>query len=234
MNKPFALFFFLLLSALTHAQNFDHSEWDVFLKKHVDVSGKVNYKAIREDDKELKSYLNQFIKVPPENSWNKNEKLAYWINAYNAFTIKLIVDNYPLSSIKDIDSPWDKKFIPINGRLISLNYIEHEILRKMNEPRIHFAINCASFSCPRLLNEAYIPSKIEDQLNKVTSGFINNPSKNIVSEESVTLSKIFNWFKKDFETNGGVINFINEYSLIKISKNVKVTYFKYDWKLNEK
>ena len=92
---------------------------------------------------------------------------------------------------------------------MSLNEIEHEILRKMNEPRIHFAINCASASCPILLNEAYEADKLEKQLKKVTSGFINNPSKNLISKNKLTLSKIFSWFKKDFEQEGTVIDFIN-------------------------
>src|SRR5690606_14662170 len=194
--KTSVLTLLLLLFNGIYAQDFDHSKWDTFLNEHVSQTGNVDYKSIKENESELKEYLNQFINTPPLKSWSKEEKLAYWINAYNAFIIKLVVDNYPLKSIKDIEAPWDKKFIPINGELISLNYIEHEILRKMNEPRIHFAINCASVSCPQLLNEAFTIKKLDSQLNKVTSRFINNPSKNIISRNQLQLSKIFQWFKK--------------------------------------
>src|SRR5690606_28169691 len=115
------ILFFLLFTGI-HAQDFDHSKWDAFLKQHVDQAGNVDYVSIKEDESKLKEYLNQFIKTAPSKYWDKEEKLAYWINAYNAFTIKLIVDNYPLKSIKDLETPWDKKFIPIDGELISLNH----------------------------------------------------------------------------------------------------------------
>ncbi len=228
-----SILFFLFLFTGIHAQDFDHSKWDAFLKQHVDQTGNVDYISIKEDESKLKEYLNQFINTPPLKSWIKEEKLAYWINAYNAFTVKLIVDNYPLKSIKDIKAPWDKKFIPINGELISLNYIEHEILRKLNEPRIHFAINCASVSCPQLLNEAFTPKEINSQLNKVTSRFINNPAKNVISGNRLQLSKIFQWFKEDFgQKDNSIIEFINQYSLVKAKPDSKINYLKYNWNLN--
>lgn len=231
--KIYILFFLLIFLNSIYAQNFDHSKWDTFLKLHVDQTGNVDYKSIKEDESKLKEYLNQFIKKAPSKSWRKEEKLAYWINAYNAFTIKLLVDNYPLKSIKDIEAPWDKKFIPIDGELISLNYIEHEILRQMNEPRIHVAINCASVSCPQLLNEAFIAGELNSQLNKVTSRFINNPTKNIISGNQLHLSKIFMWFKKDFgQKDSSIIEFINQYSLVKAKPDSKINYLKYNWNLN--
>jgi hypothetical protein len=180
----------------------------------------------------LNRYLNEFVKKHPNELWTKNETLAYWINAYNAFTIKLIIDNYPVKSINDISQPWDKKFIPINGKSISLNYIEHEILRKMNEPRIHFAINCASISCPKLLNEAYVPETLDGQLDNAAKEFINS-NKNKLTSGNIKISKIFKWFKKDFETNGSIIDFINNYSEIKLSSKEKIGYLDYNWSLNE-
>ncbi len=215
------------------APYFNNKPWTDFLKKHVKPNGDVNYSAINADESELKVYLNQFVKKPPKKSWRKNEKLAYWINAYNAFTIKLIVDNYPLKSIKDIEAPWDKKFIPIDGKLISLNHIEHEILRKMNEPRIHFAINCASVSCPKLLNEAFEADQLNNQLTKVTKSFINNSKKNSLTKGEVKISKIFKWFKNDFEKNGTLIDLLNRYSDITIDANAKIGYLDYDWNLNK-
>ena len=227
------LILLLLLFNGIYAQDFDHSKWDAFLNEHVDQTGNVDYASIKEDESKLKESLNQFINTPPLKSWEKEEKLAYWINAYNAFIIKLIVDNYPLKSIKDIKAPWDKKFIPIDGELISLNYIEHEILRKMNEPRIHFAINCASVSCPQLLNEAFAIKKLNSQLNEVTSRFINNPTKNVISGNQLHLSKIFQWFKKDFgQKDSSIIEFINQYSLVKAKQDSKINYLKYNWNLN--
>ncbi len=115
----------------------------------------MNYDKIKTNKAELDAVMKQFEKKPITDKWTKNEELAFWINKYNVYTLKIVTDNYPLKSIKDIPSVWDKKFIPSGKEKISLGDIEHKMLRKMNEPRIHFAINCASFSCPNLLNEAY-------------------------------------------------------------------------------
>ncbi|MDU8885151.1 DUF547 domain-containing protein [Yeosuana sp. MJ-SS3] len=215
-----------------NAQQIDHSKWTSFLQQHVSEYGNVDYKVISKNPSELNRYLNEFVNIHPNVSWTKNETLAYWINAYNAFTIKLIIDNYPVKSINDISQPWDKKFIPINGKSISLNYIEHEILRKMNEPRIHFAINCASISCPKLLNEAYVPETLDGQLDNAAKEFINS-NKNKLTSGNIKISKIFKWFKKDFETNGSIIDFINNYSEIKLSSKEKIGYLDYNWSLNE-
>lgn len=212
---------------------FDNKLWSALLKKYVNSNGDVNYTSIKNNEVELTAFLNQLIKTTPESSWTKNEKLAYWINAYNAFTVKLIVDNYPLKSIKDIKSPWDKKFISYNGKLISLNHIEHEILRKMNEPRIHFAINCASISCPKLLNSAFESNTMNSQLNRVSKSFINNSEKNRLNKDEVKISKIFKWFNKDFEKKGTIIDFLNKFSEIKINPKAKIEYLDYDWNLNK-
>ena len=222
----------LFLCLNLNAQHIDHSVWSSFLRKYVSEEGIVNYKAISENPSVLNPYLNEFVKIHPKDSWSKNETLAYWINAYNAFTIKLIIDNYPVKSINDISQPWDKKFIPINGNLMSLNEIEHEILRKMNEPRIHFAINCASVSCPKLLNEAYVADRLNEQLENAAKEFINSEQNQLISG-NIKISKIFKWFKGDFENNSSVIDFINQYATTKIDKNEKVGYLEYNWSLNE-
>ena len=152
---------FISVNQLALAQKIDHSVWTSFLQVYVSKEGHADYKSIKSNNSELNNYLNQFVDISPKENWTKQEKLAYWINAYNAFTIKLIIDNYPINSIKDIKNPWDQKFIPINGDMLSLNHIEHEILRKMDEPRIHFAIVCASESCPKLQNKAFIAENLE-------------------------------------------------------------------------
>ena len=233
MIKRFVLLlFFIFISFTSNAQKIDHSLWTSFLQKYVTTNGNVNYKAIKTNEAKLNTYLNQFVKIAPQESWSKNETLAYWINAYNAFTIKLIIDNYPIKSIKDIKNPWDKKFIPINGKMVSLNYIEHDMLRKMNEPRIHFAINCASVSCPKLLNKAYLPETLDSQLDVATKTFINSEN-NSIKQDKLALSKIFKWFAEDFKKKGSLIDFLNNYSKTKINSNPKIVYFVYNWDLNE-
>ena len=146
------------------------------------------------------------------------------------------MDNYPVKSIKDISGAWTKAIVPIGDKTLSLGGIENGILRKMNEPRIHFAINCASFSCPDLLNEAFTADKIDAQLDKVTRSFINGP-KNDIGITHLKLSKIFDWYKKDYVINSenDVIGYVNAYlyKKIKINPNATITYFEYNWDLNE-
>lgn len=234
--KTFSLFIILAFTSVllpVKAQTSHINSWKELLQKHVNNSGNVNYKAIVKDQQLLQNCLDEFSKNQPNTSWSKNDILAYWINAYNAFTIKLIIDNYPIKSIKDINNPWDKKFIPNGKQLMSLNDIEHDILRKMNEPRIHFAIVCASVSCPKLLNEAYIASKLDLQLTVATEEFLTDNSKNNISEENLKLSKIFKWFSEDFSQNGSLVDFLNQYSNIEISSNAKKSFMDYNWDLNE-
>ncbi|WP_233450986.1 DUF547 domain-containing protein [Hanstruepera ponticola] len=218
---------------LSMAQQVDHTIWSTFLQNHVSKDGHVHYKNIKVNNAELTNYLNQFVEISPSKTWKKNEILAYWINAYNAFTVKLIIDNYPVQSIKDIKDPWDQKFIPINGELISLNDIEHEILRKMDEPRIHFAIVCASESCPKLQNKAFVADKLEQQLTNATKEFLDDNTKNRITKNELELSKIFKWFSKDFKQKGSLIDFLNQYSEVQISEDAKINYLDYSWELND-
>ncbi|MEO8934244.1 MAG: DUF547 domain-containing protein [Xanthomarina sp.] len=223
----------LVLISKTNAQNINYHAWNDLLEKHVNRFGEINYQAIKTDPPLLQASLNEFSKNEPKTSWSKDETLAYWINAYNAFTIKLIIDNYPIKSIKDIKKPWDQKFILIGKQLVSLNEIEHNILRKMNEPRIHFAIVCASKSCPKLLNEAYLPSKLDLQLTVATEEFLADETKNSISSNQIKISKVFKWFSEDFTQNGSVIDFLNQYTTVEISPKAKKSYMNYDWGLNE-
>ncbi|MDN3202714.1 DUF547 domain-containing protein [Algoriphagus sediminis] len=222
----------------------DHSIWNTLLQKHVRPDGRVNYKGFISEKASLETYLELLSNNAPDREvWSEEEQLAYWINAYNAFTVKLIVDNYPTESIRDlgpklkiplVNDVWHYKFFKIGGQESSLDEIEHSILRKeFEEPRIHFAINCASVSCPPLLNEAFFPEKLEAQLDKVAKGFVNDPSRNKISKNEVEVSAIFSWFKGDFTKNGSLIDFLNKYSNIKINSDAKVSHMKYDWNLNE-
>jgi len=221
-----------------------HKQWTELLQKHVDENGYVNYLGFKNDSTLLNNYLEMLVENPPdEEAWSDYEQIAYWINVYNAFTIKLIINHYPLESIKDIgssiqipfvNSPWDIKFIMINGEKLDLNSIEHSILRKkFNEPRIHFAINCASFSCPKLRKEAFTADKLNRQLNEQAIAFINDPKRNIITPEEATLSKIFSWFKGDFTKNGSLPEYLNNYSKVTLEKNSKISFIDYDWSLNE-
>ena len=218
----------------TTSNDVDHSMWTSLLKKNVSSTGDVNYKGFLRDKALLETYLNTLAAKTPEPSWSKNAKLAYWINAYNAFTVQLIVENYPLKSIKNISNPWSKKFITLEGTSYSLEQIENEILRKMNEPRIHFAINCASVSCPNLATQAYTSNAMEKQLTEASKKFITDSSKNSITENEIKISEIFNWFSKDFKTGTtSVIDFLNRYSETKISTDAKISYLDYNWNLNE-
>ncbi len=210
----------------------NHNNWDKLLKKHVSYDGKVNYVGFKKDQQKLSNYIKSLSEAITMDKWSKDKLLAFWINAYNALTIDLILRNYPVESIKDIQNPWDQRLWQFGEKWYNLNDIEHEILRKMNEPRIHFAIVCASFSCPKLQNKAFTASNLEEQLTNATQEFVADASKNEISKDELKLSRIFKWFKKDFELNGSLIDFLNEYSDIVISQSAKVRYKDYNWDLN--
>lgn len=231
----------MLFVSLNYANPVQHGEWDSLVKKHVAQDGMVDYAGFLKDKKALQHYVDYLSTHQPTAKWSKNEKLAYWINAYNAFTVKLIVDHYPIKSIKDIkkgipfvNSVWDIPFIPMGKEKVDLNYIEHSILRKeFKDPRIHAAINCASFSCPLLRNEAYTAHQIDGQLEDAMRKFINDPQRNQIEKSSVKISKIFSWFSGDFKLNGAsVIDYLNKYAKKSIDYNAKMDYLDYDWDLN--
>lgn len=207
---------------------------DKALNANVSSSGVVNYPGLKSDvnfSKARELYKN----LSPETTWTSNEKMAYWINVYNVFTIQLILDNYPVSSINNIDQPWDKKFISINGELFSLNQIEHEILRPIfKDPRVHFAVNCASFSCPKLHNKAFRAETLDRDLNMLTRAFLNDSKRNKLSSGSIEVSQIFSWFKEDFTKGQTLIQFINKYANAAVEENASIDFLEYNWNLNNK
>lgn len=210
----------------------DHSAWDKMLRKNVSSTGVVNYGAFKAQKSELEAYLKHLEKFSPQSDWSKNKKLAYWINLYNAWTVKTIVDNHPISSITKIDGgkPWNTKKVKSGSNTYSLDEVENKIIRpRFNEPRIHFAVNCAAKSCPPLLNRAWTASNLNSNLEKMTKTFINNSAFNTISQKKVKISKIFEWYAVDF---GDLITYLNKYSNTKINADAKVEYIEYDWNLN--
>ena len=220
-----------------------HQLFSTLLQKYVSPTGRVNYLGLRQDTLTLNQYLKNLSRNPPKANWSTPEKLAYWINAYNAFTLQLVLRHYPVKSIKAIgskvqipfvNSVWDITFINIGDNKMTLNEIEHQILRKrFKEPRIHFAIVCASVSCPKLRNEAYTALALNQQLDEQARIFINDPARNQLAPDKIKISKIFSWFKGDFTHNESLIDYLNRYSRIKINSKAQVNTLDYNWSLNE-
>ena len=210
----------------------DHGKFDAILRKYVANNGDVNYAGIKSNQAGLNAYLGE-LESADISTMSRKEKLAYWINVYNAYTIKLITDNYPLGSITDLESgkPWDKKWIKLNGQTLSLNNVENDIIRpQFNEPRIHFAVNCAAKSCPPLLNRAWTAKNMEANFEKQTKAFVNSSSFNQIGGSSATVSKIFEWYAVDF---GDLITFLNKYSSTKLDAGASISYKDYNWSLNK-
>jgi hypothetical protein len=245
--KNIIIYLFVLLSINSFAQPKvpSHELWNTLLKKNVSSTGKVNYKAFVTDSVKLNSYLKLISGYKPnEKTWSESEQKAFWINAYNAFTVKLIVDNYPVKSINDVVSkmkittkttPWDIKFIKIGNVSYSLNNIEHEKLRKaFGDARFHFVLVCAAKSCPNLLNEAYTTDKLETQMEKQTKFFLNDNVKNNITSNALKISKIFQWYADDFKSDkSNLIDFINRYSAVKVNPKASISYLEYSWDLNQ-
>lgn len=224
------------------AKPISHKQWDALLQKHVDEAGWVDYEGFIKDSLALHKYLDLLSAHHPNESWSRNQKMAYWINAYNAFTVDLITRHYPVESIKDIkkgipfvNTVWDIKFIEIEDRTYDLNNIEHGILRpKFSDPRIHFAVNCASVSCPKLNNRAYEADSLNEQLDDAAAAFLNDPSRNNLVARPIRLSSIFSWFSGDFKKEEkNIVSYVNRYAIDEIPEDVEVEYLDYDWRLNE-
>ena len=229
-------------TSLAFAQDlyFDHSLYGEVLRKFVD-DGKVDYATLKNNPSALDKYLKAVAEIDNDalNSMPRNEKIAFYLNVYNALTLKVIVDYYPIKSIKDIPGAWDKIKFNVAGRKLTLNQIEHRILRReFKEPRIHFALVCASKGCPKLAEAPFSSESLDKQLDREASKFINDKTKVRLDKSIRTLyiSSIFKWFNEDF---GDIIKFISKYlprddaEFIKKAKP-KIKYLNYDWSLNEK
>lgn len=209
------------------------------LQKHVSETGVVDYKSFKNDETTLDTYLDYLSETSPEKTWSENKQKAFWINAYNAYTIKLILANYPIKSIMDMKidgkTAWKNPFVKVGGKTYNLDFIEHEILRKkLFDSRIHVGVNCASISCPKLFNIAFTEKNIDTELERLMKEFINDFSRNKISKNKVQISAIFDWFKEDFTRNETIISYLNIYSDTEIKPDAKISYLKYNWSLNSK
>jgi len=245
----------ILLIAVSASAGFDHSHanWDRILKQYVTVKGHastVNYKSLKASPSEFLNYLKSLESVSKSEfgTFSEAEKLAFLINAYNAFTVKLIIDKYPIKSIKDIgglfSSPWKIKFFNLLEEQKHLDNIEHDIIRKdFKEPRIHFALVCASVGCPALKNEAYVHSKLNTQLEEAALNFLADRSRNryLPQQKKLEISSLFKWYGGDFPSKYGTLEAFlapritdvpSDQAVIK-EKKASITYLDYDWSLNE-
>ncbi|MEQ8360866.1 MAG: DUF547 domain-containing protein [Cytophagales bacterium] len=214
------------------AQDF-FGESDMFLKKYVQ-EGKVAYSEILQDSKELDKLIN-YISAYSLDQVPDREKKAFYINAYNILVIKGIVDNYPIQSPLDKEGFFDKVKYKVAGEPLTLNEIENIKLRKKyNDPRIHFVLVCAAVSCPELISSVYHPESLEKQIESSTIKSLNDPEFVRVSDSNIAISEIFKWYAEDFGGQSNYKNFINNYRKDKLPNNVELSFYEYDWSLNEK
>jgi hypothetical protein len=231
----------LMLSFNTFATEPDWSAYADVLKnvspgtKNNVILTLVDYRTLKENGK-LEAAYQQLSNFSAKNLSNQEEKLAFYINAYNILALKMVLDHWPLDSIKDVGSlfspVWGKPAGNIDGKRVSLDDIENKILRPMGEPRIHFAIVCASVSCPDLRNTPYTASKLNAQLDEQVQKFLANTDKGLsISKDNIRISKIFDWFGKDFKSVGGVEAFIRRYRSDLPELPLKED-INYDWDVN--
>lgn len=238
------------------SEDFDHDHrlWSELLSTHVKGDA-FDYASLKKDPKKLDDYLSRLHAVTPEQlkTWTKDQRFAFWVNVYNAHTIKKIVDNYPVKSIRKLsgafglNSVFDNRFIAMEAlnpsgkrKKLSLNDVEHGILReRFKDARLHAAVNCASHSCPPLRNEAFTAAKLDTQLDEQMRRFVNDPERNVIDTRNRTLriSKIFDWFESDFERDA---KSVKEYFIryapedrAEAIRGMRVKYLDYDWSLND-
>lgn len=247
-----------------HAFEHNHAGWDALLKRRVIVApggnaSRVDYAAFKRDDRDLNAYLGELSAVTTADfqSWTREQRLSFLINAYNAYTVALVLMRYPaMKSIKDLgsllQSPWNKKFFPLLDQLRSLDDIEHGMIRvpgAFDDPRIHFALNCASIGCPMLLDEAYVGARLDAQLESATRRFLSDRTRNRYDAKAgkLEISPLFDWYKADFGKDRGgaasVHQFFTRYADVVADDaagqalvrggQLRIRYLDYDWALND-
>jgi hypothetical protein len=233
MKNLFTILFIGFIS-IVEAQQTDSyfAQTNTFLKENVN-NGRVDYSAIKANP----APLNDLISKAKELSVSKEDTKryqAFWINTYNLLVIDGIVENYPLQSPLDVPGFFDKKKHDVGGEQITLNDIENKLLRANfpKEARFHFVLVCAGLGCPPIIAAAYIPKRLDAQLEQQTVKALNDPGFIRVNNKKVGVSQIFEWYKGDFEQYGSIVDFINKYRKDKLPENSKISYYPYDWTLN--
>ncbi|UYZ61026.1 DUF547 domain-containing protein [Hymenobacter latericus] len=221
----------------------DSPVYEALLKRHVLPDGRVNYEGLADDEDELLAYLQSLSSRPPLPSWSRYDQAAFWLNTYNAYTLYLAIQYYPVERLSDIKikavggqrSVWEAPEVNIGGKQYTLKQIEREILPELlpNEPRRHFALHCAAVSSPTLLPEPYEGSRLDAQLTQQTARFINDPLRNALEAGSVQLSSLFDWYAADFGSKAQLFEFINRYATTPVGPTASVAYVPYDWTLND-
>lgn len=235
-------------AGILHAADFDrsHAQLTQILRQHV-REARVNYAALKKDSAGLNRYLDVLAAVSRDDfkNWTEAEQIAFLVNAYNAWTLRLIVDHHPVASIRRIggwfSGPWDQKIVRLFGTTITLDDLEHKMLRgDYAEPRVHFALVCAAKGCPPLRDEAYTGARLNEQFDDQARRFLGDPAKNRVdaARRTVFLSPVFKWFAGDFERkSGSVLAGVAAYwppeARAALRDDFKIRYTDYDWSLNE-
>ena len=236
LKNPLAIIFCFLTVLISSAQYETEffTQADMFLNTYV-KEGRVDYKSIVKEPNSINKLLDiaKKINLSKDNATNYQ---AFWINAYNLLVIQSIVANYPIKSPLDKDGFFDIKKHEVGGELITLNDIENKMLRAVfpKEPRFHFVLVCAGLGCPPIINNAYQPKTLDAQLEKQTKLALNNPEFIQVNNDKVKISQIFQWYKSDFTKDGkSLVDFINQYRVEKIPEKAKISFYDYNWALNE-
>lgn len=231
-------------------ESIDHTPWDNLLSRHVRTSDQgvnlVDYNGFSTGDRTMLADYITILSGVPISQFNRDQQLAYWVNLYNALTVRVVLDHYPVESIRDIDispglfatGPWDKKLISIEGENLTLNDIEHRIMRPIwRDPRIHYVVNCGSIGCPNLRDRAYSGTEIDTALDRAATAYVNDPRGVSVVDGKVSVSKIYDWFIEDFGgSEGMVLRHLQRYAAPELAARLeaigKLSDVHYDWSIN--
>ena len=229
----------------------DHGAWAGFLDRYVEVGAdginRVAYGQVTPEDRAILDGYVDALALAPVSSLSRPEQMAFWINLYNALTVQLVLDHYPVDSIRDIDispglfsdGPWGKKLVATEGERLSLDDIEHRILRPIwQDPRVHYAVNCASLGCPNLQPEPFLADRLEEQLERAARDYVYHPRGVAVAQDELVVSSIYEWFKDDFGgTDRGVIAHLQRYAAPDLAAALAgfatIDDDRYDWRLND-
>lgn len=229
----------------------DHGAWNDFLQRHVepgnDGVNRVAYGEVAVQDRAVLDRYVATLAALPISGYSRGEQFAYWVNLYNALTVKVVLDHYPVDSIRDIDispglfsdGPWGSELVEVEGEGLSLDAIEHRILRPVwRDSRVHYAVNCASIGCPNLQPVAFTAGNTEQLLDEGASAYINHPRGVGASAGGLVLSSIYNWFNADFDAEGGVLGHLRRYAgsdlQRRLGEGVSIAGYAYDWRLNNR